>query len=140
MQTNVVECIPMTGPIKMPKLPANEKRLNALAWVLREQFSEIMVRTVKTLAERAPDKQRNRIMAGMDLLKPNREVMMDTPTSEKTRTGLRPKRSAVRPQGIMNIICARENKDLECTLVCVKVEERGSPTQSSHCRSQHPLP
>jgi hypothetical protein len=47
----------------------------------------------------------------MDLLKPNKQVMMETPATEYTKTGLRPTRSERRPQEIMKIICVREKSD-----------------------------
>ena len=105
--------IPIMGPRNIPKLPENAKNENARAWVFAVLFSLIMVRIVlhwnlvsvsgKSLHSMAagitytivpakrPSKHRIRIMAQMVPAKPNKAVANETPASDKTRMGLRPK-------------------------------------------------
>jgi hypothetical protein len=46
VEAKVGRHIPINGPTNIPKLPENEKKLNALACVFEVLFSVIMVRTV----------------------------------------------------------------------------------------------
>lgn len=178
---SLVQHLPITGPMKIPRFPAKANQLKAVACVLYVEFSESMALTVlyntsiraasamfsgstyTTVPEKTPARQRNKTICQIDLLKPKRHVATDTPMSELTRTGLRPNLSAARPQDIIKIICVREKRDSYKTnyqhsehlpqgrrfishsihtlaLLLHHPTKSRYYSQSTHYKTQHPLP
>ena len=67
--------------------------------------------THTTVPANTPAKHRNITICQIALLSPNKDVATARPARLKTRTGLRPIRSAARPQEIIRSIWVRENID-----------------------------
>jgi hypothetical protein len=109
---------PIRGPTNIPILLVKAKKLKAFACVFLVLFSEIMARivlfhlisgptwrdekngagrewtTYTTVPANTPAKHLKTIICQTVLLNPKSAVAIETPASEKTRTGFRPSRSA----------------------------------------------
>ena len=101
----------MSGPRKMPRLPEKANQLKLRAWVRGVLCSAIMVRMVTMVPEKTPAAQRKRIICQRARARPNMLVARLIPTSEETRTGLRPTRSERRLQNSITTIWVRLKSD-----------------------------